>query len=53
MSYYGKLPPLQGFTMAAVHGVALAFCGSFAFKYFVGDPEIRGIESYYKENPPR
>jgi hypothetical protein len=53
MSYYGKLPPLQGFTMAAVHGVALAFAGSFAFKYFVGDEQIRGIESYYKENPPR
>jgi hypothetical protein len=53
MSYYGKLPPLQGFTMAAVHGVALAFAGSFFFKYFAGDPQIRGIENYYKENPPR
>jgi hypothetical protein len=37
--------------MAAVHGVALAF--GEAFKYFVGDHQIRGIEAYYKENPPR
>lgn len=53
MSYYGKLPPLQGFTAAAVHGTVLALAGGFAFKWMVGDPEIRAIESYYKENPPR
>lgn len=50
---YGRLPPLQGFSMAALHGVALALTGSLLFKYTFGDPQIRAIEQYYEENPPR
>lgn len=53
MSYYGRLPPLKGFSMAAIHGVAFALTGSFLFKFFVGDPQIKAIEDYYRENPPR
>lgn len=52
-SFYGKAPPLQGFSMAAAHGVAIALAGSFFFKFFFGDPQIKAIEEYYKENPPR
>lgn len=52
-SYYGRLPPLQGFSMAAAHGVVIALLGSFIFKYGFGDPQIKAIEDYYKENPPR
>jgi hypothetical protein len=32
-SYYGRLPPLHGFSMAAVHGVVIALVGSFIFKW--------------------
>jgi len=53
MSFFGKLPALQGFSAAAASGVALALLGGFGFKYFFGDPNIRAIENYYKENPPR
>jgi hypothetical protein len=50
---YGRMTPLRGFSMAAIHGTGLALAGAFAFKYFFGDPQIRAIEEYYKENPPR
>lgn len=52
-SYYGKLPPLQGFSMAAIHGCILAFAGSCFYKFGFGDPQIRAIKEYYEENPPR
>jgi hypothetical protein len=52
-SYYGRVPALQGFSMAAIHGTIIALAGGFAFKYFIGDPQIKTIETYYRENPPR
>lgn len=53
MSMYGKMPPVRGFATAAAHGTVLALAGAFAFKIFFGDPQIKQIEEYYKENPPR
>ena len=53
MTFYGRMPPLQGFSLAAAHGVAIAVAGAMGFKYFYGDPQIRAIEQYYEENPPR
>lgn len=50
---YGRMAPLNGFTLAAAQGVALALAVSFSFKFFIGDPQIKQIEDYYKENPPR
>ena len=52
-SYYGKMPPLRGFASCAVHGIALGFASSLAYKFFLGDPSTRAIEEYYKENPPK
>lgn len=52
-SYYGKLPPLQGFSMAAIHGMIFALAGSFFYKFAFGDPQVRTIKQYYEENPPR
>ena len=52
-SYYGRLPALHGFSMAVIHGTVLALTGGFIFKYGFGDPQIKTIENYYKENPPR
>lgn len=52
-SSFGRMPPLQGFSMAAGVGVALALTGSICFKVFIGDVQIKQIEDYYKENPPR
>jgi len=56
MSYYGKMSaknPVQGFAVCAAHGVVLALAGSCVFKFWFGDPQIKAIEQYYKENPPR
>ena len=53
MTSYGRMPPLQGFSMAAIHGMIFAIGGVMIFKYGFGDPQIRAIEDYYKENPPR
>ena len=53
LSSYGRMPPLQGFSMAVIHGTIMALAGSFAFKFFIGDKQIKAIETYYKENPPR
>jgi hypothetical protein len=39
--------------MAALHGTVLALAGGFLFKFTIGDPQIKAIEDYYKENPPR
>ena len=51
--YYARMPPLRGFTMCAIHGLALGFAGAFYFKFFMGDPDTKAIEQYYRENPPR
>ena len=52
-SAYAKMPPARGFAMAAIHGTLIGLAGSFIFKFGVGDPQIKAIEEYYKENPPR
>jgi hypothetical protein len=51
--HFGRLPPLAGFTQAATFGVVLALSGSMFYKVVFGDPQIKAIEQYYKENPPR
>ncbi|KAL3943762.1 MAG: hypothetical protein SGBAC_002185 [Bacillariaceae sp.] len=51
--YYARMPPLQGFTMAAIHGTAMGFGVSIFYKLFMGDPDTRAIKEYYEENPPR
>jgi hypothetical protein len=52
-SYYGKMAPLKGFAMCATHGIALGIVGGLFYKFFLGDPETRSIEEYYRENPPK
>lgn len=52
-SHYANMPPARGFSSAAMHGVMFALAGSFVFKFFIGDPQIKAIETFYKENPPR
>lgn len=49
-TFYSRMPPIQGFALAAGHAVVLGLIGSFAFKFMIGDPQIRAIEEYYKEN---
>ena len=51
--FYARMPPLQGFTMAAVHGAAMGLGVSLYFKFFMGDADTRTIKQYYEENPPR
>lgn len=52
-SAYAFMSPVRGFSMAATHGMIVALAGAMAFKLLVGDPQIKAIEDYYKENPPR
>jgi hypothetical protein len=52
-SYFGRLPPMAGFAQAATFGVGVALAGSFGYKWILGDPQIRAIEEYYRQNPPR
>lgn len=52
-SYYGKLPPLQGFTMAVVHGTVISLVGGYAWKVLYGDPDAKALKQYYVDNPPR
>jgi hypothetical protein len=51
--YYARLPPLTGFTHAAVHGTVLGFIAGFVYKFAMGDPDSVEIAEYYEENPPR
>ena len=51
--YYARMPPLQGFCMAATHAMILGLgCGLY-FKVFMADADTKDIEQYYRENPPR
>ena len=50
MTMYSRMTPVRGFGMAAAHGVVLGLVGGFIFKFAIGDPQIRAIEEYYKEN---
>lgn len=49
----GAKPPLQGLVTVAAQGLAIAIAGGLAYRYFIGNPKLRKIEEYYKENPPR
>ena len=51
--YYARMPPLQGFYVAAAHGLILGFGVAFGFKFACGDPDTKAIAEYYEENPPR
>eukprot|EP00934_Nitzschia_sp_Nitz4_P008615 Nitzschia sp. Nitz4//scaffold46_size129759//111379//111618//NITZ4_003522-RA/size129759-exonerate_protein2genome-gene-0.121-mRNA-1//-1//CDS//3329552658//8605//frame0 len=51
--YYARMPPLKGFTYAALHGVSMGFFAAFCFKTFMSDVDRKKCEQYYIENPPR
>ena len=51
--YYARMPPLQGFCMAAAHGVGLGFAVALYYKFTMGNPDTAAITQYYIENPPR
>jgi hypothetical protein len=49
----GAMPPLRGLVVCASQGLAVALLGGIAYNVLIGNPEIKKIEDYYKENPPR
>lgn len=51
--YYARMPPLQGFSMAATHGVLMGLAVAGYYKFFMADVDTKKIETYYRENPPR
>jgi len=51
--YYARMPPLLGFTYAAVHGTILGLISASVYKFGFGDPDSTSINEFYEENPPR
>jgi len=49
----GAMPPLRGLVVCASQGLAVAISGGLFYKFFIGDPGLKKVEDYYKENPPR
>ena len=50
---WGAMPPKQGLVMCALAGGAFSLVGGFAYLVIWGNPGIKRIEEYYKENPSR
>lgn len=51
--FYARMPPLQGFCMAAAHGTLMGFGVALYYKFAMGNPDTAAIKEYYIENPPR
>jgi len=46
-------PPLRAFYICAAQAFVISMIGGFGYNYFSGDPMVKKIEDYYKENPVR
>ena len=53
MGGIGAMPPLRGLVTCAAQGMAIALAGGFFYTFFIGNPGLKKVEDYYKENPPR
>eukprot|EP00555_Chaetoceros_dichaeta_P004068 CAMPEP_0198252820 /NCGR_PEP_ID=MMETSP1447-20131203/3278_1 /TAXON_ID=420782 /ORGANISM="Chaetoceros dichaeta, Strain CCMP1751" /LENGTH=75 /DNA_ID=CAMNT_0043938205 /DNA_START=55 /DNA_END=282 /DNA_ORIENTATION=+ len=49
----GARPPLHGLLICAGQAIVFGLIGGFAYNIFIGDPGLKKIEDYYKENPTR
>ena len=49
----GARPPLQGLVICACQALVLGLAGGFTYNIFMGNPALKKIEDYYKENPTR
>jgi hypothetical protein len=49
----GARPPLQGLVICAAQGIAFGLAGGFIYNVALGNPLVKKIEDYYKENPTR
>eukprot|EP00554_Chaetoceros_debilis_P005849 CAMPEP_0194079816 /NCGR_PEP_ID=MMETSP0149-20130528/5957_1 /TAXON_ID=122233 /ORGANISM="Chaetoceros debilis, Strain MM31A-1" /LENGTH=74 /DNA_ID=CAMNT_0038761399 /DNA_START=78 /DNA_END=302 /DNA_ORIENTATION=+ len=49
----GARPPLQGLIICATQGIAVGLVCGFGYNIVWGNPMIKKIEDYYKENPTR
>ena len=49
----GAKPPLQGLVITACQGLVVALGCGFTYTTFIGNPGLKQIEDYYKENPTR
>lgn len=49
----GARPPLQGLVITVAQGIVFGLLGGFAYNVTLGNPGIKAVEDYYKENPPR
>jgi hypothetical protein len=49
----GAMPPLRGLVVCASQGIAVGLAGGLIYNVVWGNPGIKKVEDYYKENPPR
>ena len=49
----GAMPPLRGLVTTAVYGGVVSLACGFAYLVFYGNPTMKKIDDYYKENPTR
>ena len=47
------MPPLRGLVTCAMQGGVVSLVGGFAYLILVGNPGMKQVEDYYKENPTR
>ena len=47
------MPPLRGLVVCASQGLAVGLAGGLVYNVVWGNPGIKKVEDYYKENPPR
>ena len=48
----GAMPPLKGLVTCASQGLAVALLGGIGYNVLFGNPGVKAIDDYYKENPP-
>lgn len=49
----GAMPPLRGLVTCALYGGVVSLVGGIGYLVLWGNPTIKSIENYYKENPTR
>ena len=49
----GAMPPLRGLVTCALYGGVVSLIGGVGYLVLFGNPGMKTIEDYYKENPTR
>jgi len=53
VSGIGAMPPLKGLVTCAVQAGVVGLAGGLGYLVLIGNPGVKSIDDYYKENPTR